>query len=1260
MPFTQYLKSLRENLRTGQAGELAHRPAFKSLLESLGGDIQALNEPTHVPFGAPDFLVKRGAAALGYVECKDLGANLDEIQRTEQFTRYLHGCANINFILTDYLEFRWYREAELCRAERLGRLTPDRSDVKRDSEGVVQVQKLLEGFFSAEPIAVGTAQELARYMAAKAKQLRDNAQRVLSQEGELGSLHALHQAFRETLIHDLDAEQFADMYAQTLAYGLFSSCFELRRREPGAEFDRFKAEHYVPRTNPFLRKVFDQIAGPELDRSLEWIANDIAELLNHADMSQIAADFARKPGREDPVVHFYEDFLRAYDPAKRKARGVYYTPEPVVSYIVRSIDYLLKEKFDKPLGLADENVYILDPACGTGTFLYFVIEQIHQNMQEAGLAGVWPDYVKNKLLKRIFGFELQMAPYTIAHMKLAIQLQDLGYDLSGDDRLEIYLTNTLEQAIELAEGQQMFPLERAIADEANAANNVKHEAPIMVVLGNPPYNARSRNKGPYITNLMERYKEAVHSEQNIQPLSNDYIKFVRFAHDRIERTGYGIVGMITDNSYLSGLIHRGVREELMKTFPEIYVIDLHGNSRSGETTPDGSKDENVFDIQEGVAISLMVRPDTDELPEPEVRHADLWGEREAKNERLASTDVSATDWAELSPQEPRFFFIPRDLAQQSEYEQGWSIADIFPVNSSGIKTHRDHFVIDFDRDSLQDRVADFRNPDLSYEQVKDQFGLCDTRDWKLSEARHILQTDPNWQAAFQEVLYRPFDTRWLCYHDAMLDWPRREVMQHMLEDNLALVATRQTRDPFAVLLISCLSDHKCMAAYDTNTILPLYLYPREGTTEQGRRPNLNPDFIKEFSEKLGLDFISDGRGDLGLEARATERKQQDSGTGFQPVTGEIRRTRRNLPHWEAGGATYFLTFRLKSGQLSLSERQIVLEACLFWQGTKWMVEAVVVMPDHVHLLARPQPSGTSGQATAPGRVEYYPLSEILHSIKSYTANQINQHRGSQGALWLDEHFDRIVRDGNEFAEKLEYMANNAVKAGLCQDYQEYPYFWYRRSEDSLEVGDLGLEAQATERKQQDSMDKENQNGGIGFQPVNRECQNSGTFGPEDIFYYAYAVFHSPTYRTRYAEFLKIDFPRLPLTSDKELFAALVAKGNRLADLHLMREKGQISDPPAFNIPGSNVVERVRYDDENERVYINKEQHFAGVEPEVWEFQIGGYQVCQKWLKDRTIKKLGRALSYDDITHYQKIVLALRETRQLMAEIDATIPAWPIE
>ncbi len=1053
MPFTQYLKELRKHLRLGDATEHTHRPALKTLLEQTGEGITATNEPKHITdVGAPDFIIRRGAAALGYIECKDIGAKLDDVERTEQLKRYLP--AFPNFILTDYLEFRWYREGELCRAERLGRLTSDRSDVKRDSDGVVQVQELLEGFFSAEPIAVGTAQELARYMAAKAKQLRDNAQRVLSQEGELGSLHALHQAFRETLIHDLDADQFADMYAQTVAYGLFSSCFELRRRQPGAEFARDKAAAYVPPTNPFLRQLFNQIAGPSLDRSLEWIANDIAELLNCADMSQIAADFARKPGREDPVVHFYEDFLRAYDPAKRKARGVYYTPEPVVSYIVRSIDHLLKEKFDKPLGLADDKVYILDPACGTGTFLYFVIEQIHQNMQEAGLAGVWPDYVKSKLLPRIFGFELLMAPYTIAHMKLAIQLRDLGYDFSGDERLGIYLTNTLEEAIKVTDTLMGFGLGLAIAEEANAAADIKRKERIMVVLGNPPYSISSANRSDWILAQIEDYKRGLH-EKKIN-IDDDYIKFIRFAQWRIDRTEQGIVGMITNNSYLDGLTHRRMRESLLESFDEIYVYNLHGNARIGETAPDGSPDENVFDIQQGVAIALFAKRGKTTLPE--VNYAEAWGHRETKYEALETEDCDGTDWQALVPTEDFYFFVPKDLSLAEEYDSFRSVADVFTVHQSGLKTDRDALFFDLHKHRLVDRMRQLYAASYD-EDFVEKYNVRPSSSYDVEARRDGTTFD---ESNIEPCVYRPFDTRHLYYHPQLTSRPADKVMQHMLAgNNLALCGMRQYAYHcgycyffVATQLVEC---RVFVSNRGVAQVFPLYLYPEPGTTEEKRRPNLNPDFVKELSAKLGLEFIPDGQGDLAK-----------------------------------------------------------------------------------------------------------------------------------------------------------------------------------------------------------------------------------TFGPEDIFYYAYAVFHSPTYRERYAECLKINFPRLPLTSDRELFAKLVEKGERLADLHLLREAGELGDAPAFNIPGSNEVEKVRYVEETggrtgvppvpsdreatgetpvvpkERVYINKKQYFAGVEPEVWEFQIGGYQVCQKWLKDRTIKKLGRPLSYDDIKHYQGIVLALRETRQLMEEIDQIIPAWPIE
>lgn len=1289
--FREYRDALNQKLATGQAGERSHYSALEDLLETLSEGLTVTCEPRRVAVGAPDFIITRGQTPVGYVECKDVGDALDPVERSEQLKRYL---SLPNLILTNYLEFRWYAEGEWRATAHLGRQDPE-GKVHLTGEGAAEVEELLQQFFAYQVVTIGTAEELAERLAWLAHLLRDIVIGTFNQDDK--PLQPLLETFSETLLPDLSEEVFADMYAQTLAYGLFSACFELRRPpansssgtgfqpvEGGQEhsggkpelprrrvhFTRENAFSHLPPTNPFLRDLFYHISGPQMPEEIAWAVDQIVALLNAANLSEIAKDFAHQPGRQDPVVHFYETFLRAYDPKERQIRGVYYTPEPVVAYIVRSLDWLLREKFDKELGLADPNVYILDPACGTGTFLYFVIQQIHQNVVGHSGPGAWPAYARENLLGRIFGFELLMAPYTIAHMKLAILLRDLGYEFAGDERLGIYLTNSLEEAVKVSE---RLPFGQFIAEEANAAADIKREKPIMVVLGNPPYSVSSANQGTHIEELMDRYKEAVRSERNIQPLSDDYIKFLRFAHDRIERTGYGVVGMITNHSWLSGLIHRGMREELMKTFPEIYVLDLHGNARIGETTPEGGKDENVFDIQQGVAISLMVRPGRTGVPpveggevgstgfqpveegqgpsgwkpelpkeEDKVRHADLWGLREGKYDRLRETEISRTSWEELSPTAPNHFFIPRDLTRESEYHQGWSLSEVFPVNSTGLETGKDEFFIDFEEAKLLGRAQAIEDASTGNHILEEKYGLRDTSGWKFTTKRQKALAQKT-HGDITRLSYRPFDNR-VVYFSPILRRQHFQVMHHMLYDNLGLVAPRQvTRLPYdSCLAVSTVSEYK-LGSHDRNSnLFPLYVYPEEGELEglgaEGRRPNLNPEFVAEFAEKLGLEFVPEGQGDL---ERGTPL--YPSSTGFQPVTSDLRRTRRNLPHWEQAGATHFITFRLREGELTPVERQIMLDACLFWRQRRCIVEAVVVMPDHVHVLARPLPK--PGEA---GGRKYYSLSQILHSVKSYTANEINRRRGDSGPLWVEERFDRIVRDEAEFLEKLRYMANNPVKAGLCRNEQEYEFYWQRQEEQGHR-----LEAYATGEER--------------------------TFGPEDVFYYAYAVFHSPTYRERYAEFLKIDFPRLPLTSDRALFAALVEKGRRLVDLHLMRDTGRIGPQPMLQGEGDYVVEKVRYVEgasEGEppqqpppggasaaptgaaggRVYVNATQYFSGVEPEVWEFHIGGYQVCHKWLKDRK----GRQLTYDDIAHYQKIVLALRETRQLMQEIDKVIPRWPIE
>jgi len=1020
-----YINAIEKKLALGDATEHTHRSALETLAESLETGITATNEPKHIDCGAPDFILRKDSATIGYIEAKDIGKNLDDEEKSEQLKRYRDSLSNL--ILTDYLEFRWYVDGERQLSARLGTASKE-GRIKRDKEGIQTVIEILNNFLVHRAEGVGTPRELAQRMARQAHLIRNLIIKAFEKEPEKGSLHSQLAAFRENLIPDLSVEYFADMYAQTLAYGLFAARCSAPENK---DFTRRNAAYLLSKTNPFLRKLFNQIAGPDLDERISWLVDDLSQLLAQADMESILKDFGHRSGKEDPVVHFYETFLKAYDPKIRDMRGVYYTPEPVVSYIVRSIDHLLKDRFNKPQGLADEKTLILDPAVGTATFLYKVISEIYQATTGKGQKGLWNNYVAEKLLSRIFGFELLMAPYAIAHLKLELLLKETGYDFKGEQRLGIYLTNTLEE--EAKHSETLFA--QWISEEANAAARVKKDAPIMVVLGNPPYAVSSTNKSEYIERLMERYKAAVRSERNIQPLSDDYIKFIRFAHERIERTGHGIIGMITNNSYLTGLIHRGMREELLKSFSEIYVLNLHGSSILDYMAPDGSRDENVFDIRQGVAIILLVKW-LNYKGATQIYHSDLLGPRESKYRTLTESDIITTSWTLIEPNSPFYFFVPGGSEFRQEYDAYSGLTDIFQIYSSGIKTHRDHFVIDYSASILKERIASFRDTTRTDEWVTESFKLEGTNSWYIADARKTIRDDKDWEKAFTRCLYRPFDIRPIFYHKAVIERPRPEVMHHMLAGkNLALISMRQValHEPYSHFGVTQLiADNR--AFYSNRGIqclFPLYLYPTEGEMQFGsehRQANLKSKFIKVISEKLGLKFNGDGNGDL-----------------------------------------------------------------------------------------------------------------------------------------------------------------------------------------------------------------------------------KKTFGPEDIFNYAYAIFHSPTYRTRYAEYLKIDFPRLPITSDKELFKELVGKGTELVALHLMESSLLNKLSTRYPIDGSDTVEKVSYDESSQRVYINKTQYFEGVPLEVWNFHIGGYQVCQKWIKDRK----DRTLTYDEQNHYQKIMVALKETSRLMEEIDTLITKWPI-
>ena len=465
-------------------------------------------------------------------------------------------------------------------------------------------------------------------------------------------------------------------------------------------------------------------------------------------------------GEEDPIIYFYEPFLEKYNPKLRKGRGIYYTPMPVVSFIVRSINLLLKEKFNKPLGLAENGVKILDPACGTGTFLAYVIQTIAQEIQQSHLSGLFKDVVKNHVLEEVYGFELLMAPYAIAHLKLTLLLKDLGYELSEEERFKIYLTNALESKdVQI----RQLPFIESLTRESAAAQEVKQETPILVVLANPPYSVSSYNKSEFIEDLMNDYKEDVRSERNIQPLSDDYIKFIRFAHWKIEQGGRGIFAYISNNSFLSGLIHRGMRRKLLESFDEIYILNLHGNSLIRETCPDGSKDDTVFDIKQGVGISIFVKL-LEEKKDRKIYYYDLYGLRKNKAQILIEKDINKLNWSKIQPIAKNYFFIIK-ASLKKEISDLWSITKIFNQYSSGVKTHRDHFILDFKHKDILERIKIFKNEKFSNNEISSKFNLKDTRDWKINETRGKLKIDKN---AIRIYDYRPFDKRLIYYDESII------------------------------------------------------------------------------------------------------------------------------------------------------------------------------------------------------------------------------------------------------------------------------------------------------------------------------------------------------------------------------------------------------------------------------------------------------------------------------------------------------------
>lgn len=836
-----YLKKIHEIANRGDAREEGYYSTLENLLtnftQSIGKkNVQITTIPKNTEAGNPDFRLWDGKQhIIGYIEAKaPTVENLDAIESSDQLKRYRSTFPNL--ILTNFLEFRLYRDGVMIEKVLIGRpFIIHKLNTIPPVEKEPDFINLLERFFSFSLPKVYDAKTLAIELAKRTRFLRDEVISLELKEDK-GFIHGFYEAFRRFLIAGLSKEDFADLYSQTITYGLFAA---RTRSENG--FSRKLAYDYIPHTIGILRDVFKFISLEDLPLQMECIIDDISEVLSVTDVKNLLRSFFHEGKGKDPIIHFYETFLAQYDPATREKRGVYYTPEPVVSYIVRSLHQTLKEKFNRLDGFATESVTVLDPAAGTLTFpaeaAKLAVNEFVSKYGEGGRESFIRDYV----LKNFYAFELMMSPYAVGHLKMSFLLEELGYTLKKEDRAKLYLTNTLEME-DLV--QTDLPGMSSLSEESHLAGKVKKDQPILVILGNPPYSGHSANKGKWIDSLLKQGYKRVNgeadegyyrvdgqplNEKNPKWLQDDYVKFIRFAQWKIDQADEGILGFITNHSYLDNPTFRGMRRSLMKTFNEIYILDLHGNSLKKEKCPDGSKDQNVFDIRQGVAIALFIK-NRGKRKDCSIYHSDLWGSRDDKYEWLQANDLNTTKWQQISPKSEDYFFIPRDEKLLEKYQSYPKINEIFPVNSVGIVTARDNLTIKYTEDQVWNTIQTFVKMDTELARTAYSLGM-DARDWKIELAQKDLLDSGLDKKKIVPILYRPFDVRYTYYTGKSRGFhcmPRPEVMRNMVKQNLGLIIHKREElmIPYSHFYISdCLAEHGCLSSKTTCYLAPLYIYP---------------------------------------------------------------------------------------------------------------------------------------------------------------------------------------------------------------------------------------------------------------------------------------------------------------------------------------------------------------------------------------------------------------------------------------------------
>ncbi|MEG0930835.1 type ISP restriction/modification enzyme [Algoriella sp.] len=835
MTTQQYLENLNRLYQTGNAREHSYRGDLQTLLASiLPSDILVTNEPARVACGAPDYVLTKGKANIpvGYIEAKDIGVKLDSKTLKEQFDRYRNGLSNL--IITDYMLFDFYRDGEKTTSIEIAELVDGKIIAK--PENFETFTSLIKNFAETVSQTIKSPQRLAELLAGKARLMADVIEKSLNDDDKherASDLKYQMNTFKRMLIHDINNKSFADIYAQTIAYGMFAA----RYNDPTLEtFSRLEAAELIPKSNPFLRKLFQDIAGFDLDDRLVWIVDELVSIFLATDVAKIMQNFGKSTKMEDPIIHFYETFLSEYDSKLRKARGVWYTPQPVVNFIVRAVDDILKDEFGLPRGLADTSktrikvdsqnpdkrsstgykqeereihrVQILDPATGTGTFLAETVKHIHSKFK--GMEGLWPKYVKEDLIPRLNGFELLMASYAMAHLKMDMLLQETGYKSTDDQRFRIFLTNSLEDAHK--ETGTLFS--SWLSDESAQANVIKKDTPIMVVIGNPPYNRNSNNNNDFTKSLISIYKENL-NERNTVSLDNDYVKFIALSEKLIKKNKSGILAFICPNAFVNGVTFKNMRNSLIKTFDSIYILDLHGDSTKKEYDENGKIDKNVFDILTGVSINIFVsngKKDSNKL-----RIFDLLGSRKFKYDFLYSENINSINWKLLEAERDKHWSLV-DSNLEYRFNNYISVKDLFLESSPCIRTHNDKELVNFKK--------------------------FDTKD-------------------NQVYLFKAFDFRFVDFNLKKIGRSRIKTMKHFIGfNNIGLIFQRgsSNNDINTPFITKELSDQGAVRPGTTSTsnVAPLYQYKNLNQTSivdtTERTPNLNMEIVNEIGEKLGLHF----------------------------------------------------------------------------------------------------------------------------------------------------------------------------------------------------------------------------------------------------------------------------------------------------------------------------------------------------------------------------------------------------------------------